>query len=105
MEARKTTIRDIAKKLNVATSTVSRALSNHHSIGLRTRQRVQQLAAELNYEPDQTAINFKQRRKFLIGVILPSLSHDFFSAMVSGIEDIAYRKNYTLLLGQSRDEE
>jgi LacI family transcriptional regulator, repressor for deo operon, udp, cdd, tsx, nupC, and nupG len=105
MEARKTTIRDIANRLNVATSTVSRALSNHHSIGLRTRMRVQQLAAELNYEPDQTAINFKQRRKFLIGVILPSLSHDFFSAMVSGIEDIAYKKNYTLLLGQSRDEE
>ncbi len=40
--------------------------------------RVQQLAAELNYEPDQTAINFKQRRKFLLGVVLPSISHEFF---------------------------
>jgi LacI family transcriptional regulator len=105
MESRKTTIQDIAKKLNIAKSTVSRALSNHKSIGLRTKMRVQQLAAALNYEPDQTAINFKQRRKFLIGVILPSLSHDFFSAMVSGIEDIAYNRNYTLLLGQSRDDE
>jgi DNA-binding LacI/PurR family transcriptional regulator len=105
MEARKTTIQDIAKKLNVATSTVSRALSDHHSIGLRTKMQVRQLAAELNYEPDQTAINFKQRRKMLIGVILPSLKHEFFASMVSGIEDIAYNRNYTLLLGQSRDEE
>jgi LacI family repressor for deo operon, udp, cdd, tsx, nupC, and nupG len=105
MEPRKTTIKDIARRLNIATSTVSRALSNHHSIGLRTKMRVQQLAAELHYEPDQTAIYFKQRRKYLIGVILPSLSHDFFSSIVSGIEDIAYNRNYTLLLGQSRDDE
>lgn len=105
MESRKTTIVDIAKKLNISKSTVSRALSNHASIGLRTKMRVQQLAAELNYEPDQTAINFKQRRKFLLGVVLPSISHEFFSSIVSGIEDVAYNKNYTLLLGQSRDDE
>ncbi|MBO9633334.1 MAG: LacI family DNA-binding transcriptional regulator [Chitinophagaceae bacterium] len=105
MESRKTTITDIAKKLNISKSTVSRALSNHASIGLRTRMRVQQLATELDYEPDQTAIHFKQRKKFLIGVILPSISLEFFSSIVSGIEDIAYKKNYTLLLGQSRDDE
>lgn len=105
MEPRKTTIVDIAKQLNISKSTVSRALSNHASIGLRTRMRVQQLAAALNYEPDQTAIHFKQRKKFLIGVILPSISHEFFASIVSGIEDVAYNKNYTLLLGQSRDDE
>lgn len=105
MEIRKTTIIDIAKKLNISKSTVSRALSNHHSIGLRTKMRVKQLAAELKYEPDQTAIFFKQRKTFLIGVILPSLSNEFFASIVSGIEDIAYKKNYTLLLGQSRDDE
>lgn len=105
MEPRKTTISDIARKLNISKSTVSRALSNHASIGLRTRMRVQELATELNYEPDQTAINFKQRKKLLLGVVLPSISHEFFASIVSGIEDVAYSKNYTLLLGQSRDEE
>ncbi|MGN6418480.1 MAG: LacI family DNA-binding transcriptional regulator [Pseudobacter sp.] len=105
MESRKTTISDIARKLKISKSTVSRALSNHASIGLRTRTRVQELATELNYEPDQTAINFKQRKKLLLGVVLPSISHEFFASIVSGIEDIAYSKNYTLLLGQSRDDE
>lgn len=105
MGAGKATIVDIAKKLGISKSTVSRALSDHHSIGLRTKMRVKQLAAELNYEPDQTAIFFKQRKTFLIGVILPSTSIGFFSSILSGIEDIAYEKNYTLLLGQSRDEE
>ncbi|MGC4036043.1 MAG: LacI family DNA-binding transcriptional regulator [Chitinophagaceae bacterium] len=105
MGSGKATISDIARALNISKSTVSRALSDHRSIGLRTKMQVKKLAAELNYEPDQTAINFKQRKTFLIGVILPSLSIGFFSSIVSGIEDIAYQKNYTLLLGQSRDDE
>jgi len=105
MGSGKATIVDIAKKLGISKSTVSRALSDHHSIGLRTKMRVRQLATELNYEPDQTAIFFKQRKTYLIGVILPSLSIGFFSSILSGIEDIAYGKNYTLLLGQSRDDE
>ena len=105
MQSKKTTIIDIARQLNITKSTVSRALRNHQGIGLRTKTRVQQLAKELNYEPNQTAIFFKQRKTYLIGVILPSLSNGFFSSLVSGIEDVAYKKNYSLLLGQSMDEE
>lgn len=100
----KTTLADIAKQLKVAKSTVSRALSNHHSIGLRTRMRVQQLAKQLNYEPDQTAILFKQKRTRLIGVILPTVSIEFFASLFAGIEDVAYANDYTLLFSQSRDE-
>ncbi len=105
MASKKATIIDIAKQLNVSKSTVSRALSNHHSIGLRTKMRVQQLASELNYEPDHRAIFFKQRKTYLIGVILPSFSNNFFGSIVSGIEDVAYKKKYILLLGQSRDDQ
>ena len=65
------TIKEIANKLNVSISTVSRALSDHPRIGLRTKARVQQLAKELNYEPNAKAISFKQRKTFVIGVILP----------------------------------
>ena len=105
MIPRKVTIMDIAKRLNISKSTVSRALSNHHSIGLRTKMRVRQLASELNYEPDNRAIFFKQRKTYLIGLILPSLSNSFFASLVSGVEDVAYQKKYTLLLGQSRDDQ
>lgn len=72
------TIKQIAKKLNVSVSTVSRALSNHPRIGLRTKMRVQELAKELNYEPNTQAIFFKQKKTFVIGVILPSIREDFF---------------------------
>jgi len=98
------TIKEIASKLKISPSTVSRALHNHKSIGLRTRTNVQQLAKELNYEPNQTAIFFQQRKTFTIGVILPELSEAFFSTAISGIEDCANKNKYTVLMGQSHDD-
>lgn len=105
MADRPPTIKEIARRLNISFSTVSRALHNHPSIGLRTRTRVQDLAKELNYEPNQTAIFFQQRKTFTIGVILPELSEAFFSSSISGIEAIAEKNNYTVLMGQSHDSE
>src|SRR5213083_2139500 len=105
MSLKQPTIKEIAKRLNISVSTVSRALHDHHSIGLQTKMRVQQLAKELNYEPNQTAIFFQQRRTFTVGVILPELSEAFFSSAISGIEDCAYKNNYTVIMGQSHDSE
>lgn len=99
------TIKEIAKRLNISVSTVSRALHDHHSIGLRTKARVKELAAELNYERNQTAIYFQQGKTFTIGILLPELSEAFFASAISGIEDTAYSNNYTVLLGQSHDDE
>ncbi|RYF85373.1 MAG: LacI family transcriptional regulator, partial [Chitinophagaceae bacterium] len=98
------TIKEIAQRLNVSVSTVSRALHNHPSIGLRTKMQVQKLAEELNYEPNQAAISFKQGKTFTIGIILPNLGEEFFSTAINGIEDTAAQNNYTVLIGQSRDD-
>ena len=105
MSEKPATIKEIAKILNISASTVSRALHDHASIGLITKMRVNQLAKELNYEPNQTAINFQQGKSYNIGVILPELSESFFSTAVSGIEDTANKRNYTVLLAQSHDSE
>ncbi len=104
MNRKPATIKELAERLNVSVSTVSRALHNHHSIGLKTRMLVQQLAAELNYEPNQAAISFKQGKTHTIGVILPNLREEFFSMAINGIEDIAIANNYTVLIGQSHDD-
>ncbi len=105
MEKHITTIKEIAKQLNISPSTVSRALHDHKSIGLRTKANVQKLARELNYEPNQTAIFFQKGKTFTIGVILPELSESFFSTAISGIEDCANNNNYTVLMGQSHNLE
>ena len=104
MDQKPTTIKEIANRLNVSISTVSRALHNHASIGLKTRMQVKQLAEELEYEPNQAAISFKQGKTFTIGVILPNLREEYFSIAINGIEDIATGNNYTVLIGQSHDD-
>jgi DNA-binding LacI/PurR family transcriptional regulator len=104
MPQKPATIKEIAKKLNVSVSTVSRALHDHPSIGLRTRTQVQQLAKELNYEPNQAAVSFKQGKSLTIGVILPNLGEEFFSIAINGIEDVATKNKYTVLIGQSHDD-
>lgn len=98
------TIKEIAQRLNVSVSTVSRALNNHPRIGLRTRTRVQELAKKLNYEPNPKAISFKQKKTDVIGVILPYIREDFFSEAISGIETAALEHDYTILFGQSYDD-
>jgi len=99
------TIKEIAKKLDLSFSTVSRALHAHPSISLATQQRVKQMANEMGYEPNQTAIFFQKGKTFTIGVILPELAEAFFAVAISAIEDIAYKRNYTILLAQSHDDE
>ena len=98
------TIKEIAKRLNVSVSTVSRALHDHPSIGLRTRMQVQQVAREINYEPNQAAIFFKQGKTFTLGVILPNLQEQYFSIAIDGIERKAIGNNYNVLISQSHDD-
>lgn len=97
------TIKEIAKRLNVSVSTVSRALSDHPRIGLKTKEAVKRVAAELNYEPNPKAIFFKQQKSFTIGVIVPDITEDFFSRSINGIEEAAIEHGYTILFGQSHD--
>jgi DNA-binding LacI/PurR family transcriptional regulator len=104
MSEKQPTIKEIAKQLNVSVSTVSRALADNPRIGLGTRLKVQQLARALNYEPNSQAIFFKQKKTFVIGVILPFIREDFFSEAISGMEMAAMEHEYTILFGQSYDD-
>src|SRR5687768_10708938 len=98
------TIKEIAKRLNVSVSTVSRALHDNPTIGLRTRMQVQQVAKEINYEPNQAAIFFKQGKTFTLGVILPNLQEQYFSIAIDGIEKAAIQNNNSVLISQSHDD-
>ncbi len=97
------TIKQIAEKLNVSVSTVSRALNDHPRISQTTRDAVKKLARKLNFEPNPKAIFFKQQKTFLVGVVIPSIHEDFFSTAITGIEDAALQHDYTILFGQSQN--
>ena len=79
------TIKEIAQALDVSISTVSRALQNDPRIGLRTKMRVQEMAQQLHYVPNQAAKGLRQHRSYTIGVLLPQLREEFFSMAIAGI--------------------
>ncbi len=103
MQSKPTTIKEIARILNISPSSVSRGLHDHPSIGAITREKIKQLARSLNYEPNKAAILFQKGKTYTIGVILPELSEYFFSIAISAIEDEAIKKNYTVIFAQSHD--
>ena len=84
------TIKDIARILGVAPSTVSRALQGHPDISEETRRQVRELASRMKYQPNVVAQGLKFRRSNTIGVIIPEIVHYFFSQVISGIEDVAF---------------
>ncbi|QIL40487.1 LacI family transcriptional regulator [Pedobacter sp. HDW13] len=98
------TIKDIARRLNIDPSTVSRALRGHPSIGLVTTMRVNKIAKELNYHPNQNAVFLKQGKTFTIGIVLPDISEAFYCTALSEIECYSHRKNYNVIFAQSFED-
>jgi len=97
------TLIDIARELNVSKSTVSRALQNHHSIGAATKKAVLELAEKYNYQPNAIASSLFKKSTKTIGVIVPILSHYFFSTVIAGIEEVAYKAGYKVIICQSHE--
>lgn len=98
------TIKDIAKKLGISPSTVSRALKNHPDISEETRKAVKELARELNYTPNTVALSLRNRKSNLIAIVMPEIVHHFFSSIISGVEKIANERGYNVVIFQSNEE-
>ena len=98
------TLKDLAQKLGLSTSTVSRALQNNPAISDDTRLRVNKLAKKIGYYPDALAKSLKNKKSYTIGVIVPEISHFFFSSVIDGIEDITYKDGYTILVTKSNED-
>jgi len=103
MRSAQVTIKDIAEKLGISPSTVSRALKDHPDISKATKKAVRELAAELNYEPNAIALSLLSSRSNIIGLIIPEIVHYFFSQVISGIEDVAYDAGYHVIICQSNE--
>lgn len=97
------TILDIARELKVSKSTVSRALKDHPSIGEATKKAVNDLAKKYNYHPNNIAYSLSKNSTRTIGVIVPLLSHYYFSTVISGIEELAYKSGYRVIICQSAE--
>ncbi len=97
------TIKDIAIKLGLSTSTVSRALRDSHEISKATKDIVLQYAKEINYRPNPIALSLKEKRSRTIGIVLSEIANSFFSQLIDGIESVAIERNYNVLISQTQE--
>lgn len=99
-----TTLADIAKKLDITTSTVSRALKNHPKISDATKKAVVELVEKMNYQPNNIAAALQSGKSNIIGVIVPTSDRQFFASVIRGIEEVVRKKGYNLIICQSDEQ-
>lgn len=103
MKLHQMTIKDIAKILNISASTVSRALKNHPDISEETKAAVRRVAESVNYRPNTLALSLRKAKTNIIGVVVPEMTHHFFSSVLSGMDETAFNRGYTTMICQSSE--
>ncbi|HTD39590.1 MAG TPA: LacI family DNA-binding transcriptional regulator, partial [Mucilaginibacter sp.] len=96
-------IKIIAEKLKLSTSTISRAFSGSTDINKDTRNRILAFAKEHNFLPNHYASNLRDKKTKTLAVIVPEIVNDFFAQAIDGIEEVARKKGFYILLYRTDD--
>ncbi|MEN7550441.1 LacI family DNA-binding transcriptional regulator [Rapidithrix thailandica] len=104
MQKRNVTIVDIAKELNLSPSTVSRALNDVSTVKESTKKEVLKLAELWGYVPNIPARNLLIKKTYNLGLIVPDVTHNFFSKAIKGIDEVVSQAGYQLVICSSNDD-
>ena len=100
-------MKDIARELGVSVATVSRALKDSSRISQSQRERIKQYAQEHHFTPNYVAETLRHSRvrpQKIIGVIIPQFAHFYFASVLSGIEEEASARGYSIMVAQSDEK-
>ena len=97
------TIVDIAVRLNISISTVSRALRDAPDVNPITKQSVRDMAKKIGYEPNTVAASLRRNKTNIIGIIVPEFVHAYFPSVILGVQDVVNSAGYKLMICQSNE--
>lgn len=103
MKRHQITIVDIAQKLNLSKSTVSRVLTGHPSVSEKTRKAVLELADQLDYQRNMLSVSLLNKKSNTIGIIIPEFISSFFPQVIMGAQEVAAREGYNVIIGHSNE--
>lgn len=100
--AYKPTIKDIARIANSSIATVSRVLNNtDYPVSPELKERILKVAQEINYKPNIYGKMLKGGQSREIGLLIPNISNPFYAELVSGVERVCIKNDYTLIICSS----
>lgn len=97
------TLKEIAEKLGISITTVSKALKNYPDVSEKTKKAVIELAGKLHYTPNSFAVNLRTKESKTIGLIIPEVVHHFFSNVINAIIGEAEKNGYLVIILQSNE--
>ncbi len=100
---KETTLKEIATKLGISITTVSKALKNYSDVSPKTKQAVIELAEKLKFKPNSFAVNLRSQESKIIGLIVPEIDHDFFANVIKGVIEQATKHDYLVVVLESKD--
>lgn len=92
------TIREVARAAGVSVATVSRVINNQGPVKKETRDKVQQIINEMNYEPNQVARTLFSKTSTMVGIIIPDMQNSFYAQVIEGIQKVLQAKGYSALI-------
>jgi LacI family transcriptional regulator len=97
---------DVARHAGVSSAVVSYVVNDGpRAVAPATRARVVAAIDELGYRPNTLARSLRARRSYTFGLLVPNSSNPFFSELGRAVEDAGFEAGYTLLFGNSMDDE
>lgn len=97
------TLKKLSQTLGLSISTISRALKDHPDISEATKNKVKDLAAAMEYEPNSYAVQLRTRQSNVLGILVPTIENYFYDSFIAAVEDEARKYGYSVLIMQSRD--
>ncbi len=98
------TLKKLSEILGISISTVSRALKDHPDISAKTKVRVKELAATLEYEPNNFAVQLRTQQSNVLGILVPTIRNYFYDFFISAVEEEAVKQGYSIMIMQSLDK-
>ncbi len=97
-------IKDVAKKAGVGIATVSRVINHSGYVKKETREKIEKVIKELNYQPNEIARSMTLQKNHIIAFILPNSKHLFFGELLYHVEEELFRYGYKLMLCNSSEQ-
>lgn len=93
-------LKKVAEKAGVSIATVSRVINNSPNVNPQTRIKIEKIIKDLKYSPNRVAKRLRNRNASsnLLGVLIPDIQNPFYVEVLRGIEDVAYKNKYALIM-------